>query len=204
MPRRATSRGRTPDRVSISFTPHDHEPSRRNSISCESSFLPAQTRVRQRASSILTLSPFWPGLQADGLFWRGRVRPHKTAVDRAACHICAARAGREPAPVRRPRPVARVLLISMQQRHSRTIGKQKRARDIDKEHAGSGTITIRRSPGRSNNNEKTLLHTSKRPTTPRKRGFFCRPIVGETSAADKRRNRAPAEKRGSQMAASWT
>jgi hypothetical protein len=46
--------------------------------------------------------------------------------------------------------------------------------------------------GESDNNEKTLLHTSKRPT-PRASGvFFCRPIVGETPATDKWQNRAHA------------
>jgi len=56
-------------------------------------------------------------------------------------------------------------------------------------NAGSGTKATRRTPRAPDNNEKTLLHTSKRPTTPHPAGFFfARAIVDEIPATDKGRH----------------
>src|SRR5215472_14927 len=69
----------------------------------------------------------------------------------------------------------------------------KRARVIDRKNAGSGRKASRRTPRAPDNNEKTLLHTSKRPTTPPLAGFFfARTIVGEMPATDKWQNPAHA------------
>lgn len=140
-------------------------------MACVSSGLLAEKHARRKASSILTAC----------LFSR---RSRTGAADR--------RPGLDRG--KRPRIVRRVTFVQpparnmshrfsvparwhgccsypRHQRHSRTFGKQASQGNRPRK-AGSGTKATRRTPRAPDNNEKTLLHTSKRPTTPHPAGFF--------------------------------
>ena len=138
----------------------------------------------------------------------GGPRHPKRVPDRAPRHICTARKLQHVASLQCFGPLARVLLIYTHQRHSRTFGKQA-SQGQRLRNAGSGTKATSRTPSAPYNNEKTLLHTSKRPTTPPHAGFF---FAARSSAkcprlTSKRRSGRPGrrpKKEAAAWAASWT